>query len=247
MNCEHHHREHQGPRTSSFQTPAEKVQSPLINTDCLFHAQHKLYPSIPPTHRLPRPTPEAWGPPGVYPLTGLRHWPLAPAPAASVGTQFFLGSPSLPAGAPQARQDALRAESWCAHAHLLTQPRFKQARPSALRPTRLALRGQSEPLVGCVCPRSNSKTLRAQPGQTTVAFSWGGITGQGVARGTTKGRGGDRTELHRGRGQVRGQSAGTRRGPEENAALERRAQPAGRRQHASHAETQTQAEGAAGT
>lgn len=68
--------------------------------------------------------------------------------------------------------------------------------------------------MGCVCPRSNSK-----PGglgrQTTVAFSWGGITGRGVARGTTKRESGDRTELHRGRGRSEARVLGTRRGPGE--------------------------------
>lgn len=39
------------PNVQFPNTCGEKVQSPLINTDCLFHTQHNR-PSIPPTHRL---------------------------------------------------------------------------------------------------------------------------------------------------------------------------------------------------
>lgn len=80
-----------------------------------------------------------------------------------MGTQFFLGSPSLPLGAPQARRDALRAESWCAQhppcssSHALSRRDLQPIAPLDL----LCVAKAS--LSGMRLSSIQLKTLRAQP------------------------------------------------------------------------------------
>lgn len=75
------------PNVQFPNTCGEKVQSPLVNTDCLFHTQHKC-PSTPPTHRQ-LVQPEMRGLPGVTamgvgrtqaPGPRLQQRPWAPSP-----------------------------------------------------------------------------------------------------------------------------------------------------------------------